>query len=71
MGRKADTNRLQDITRYVEEHPGCKPIDIAQDMGYKDTPQLHDLCRCWRRGCNPPKREWLGPAVALLGNTTV
>ena len=34
MARKADVNRLQDITRYVEEHPGCKPIDIAEEMGF-------------------------------------
>jgi DNA-binding MarR family transcriptional regulator len=33
MGRKADATRLQEISRYVEEHPGCKPIAIAEDMG--------------------------------------
>ena len=43
MGRKADTNRLQDITRYVEEHPGCKPIDIAQDMGFERSTVTRSL----------------------------
>lgn len=32
MGRKADANRLQDIARFVEEHPGCRPVDIAQQL---------------------------------------
>ena len=33
MGRKTDSNRLEDITRYVKNHPDSKPIDIARGLG--------------------------------------
>jgi DNA-binding IclR family transcriptional regulator len=32
MGRKADSNRLEEITRYVEKHPRSKPVDIARGL---------------------------------------
>ncbi|MFN3705760.1 MAG: MarR family transcriptional regulator [Thermoflexales bacterium] len=32
MGRKPDSNRLQEIARYVERHPRCKPIEIARQL---------------------------------------
>lgn len=32
MGRKPDSNRLQEIARYVERHPHCKPIEIAREL---------------------------------------
>ena len=33
MGRKPDINRIEDIGRYVDSHPGSKPIDIARGLG--------------------------------------
>lgn len=32
MGRKTDSNRLEEIARYVEGHPRCKPIEIAREL---------------------------------------
>lgn len=32
MGRTADSNRLEEIARYVERHPRCKPIEIAREL---------------------------------------
>lgn len=37
MGRKADSNRIEAIGRYVDTHPGSKPIDIARGLGLEPS----------------------------------
>jgi DNA-binding IclR family transcriptional regulator len=37
MGRKANTNRIEAIGRYVDTHPGSKPIDIARGLGLEPS----------------------------------
>lgn len=32
MARKADIQRIQQIERYIEEHPGSKPFDVAKGL---------------------------------------
>jgi len=32
MARKANRKRLQEIGRYVEQHPGSKPYDVAKGL---------------------------------------
>lgn len=37
MGRKANNNRIEQIGRYVDTHPGSKPIDIARGLGLEPS----------------------------------
>jgi Mn-dependent DtxR family transcriptional regulator len=32
MGRKTDNNRLEEIARYIENHPHSRPIEIARGL---------------------------------------
>ncbi|MGQ9492101.1 MAG: winged helix-turn-helix transcriptional regulator [Anaerolineae bacterium] len=32
MARKTDIQRIQQIARYIEEHPGSKSIDVARGL---------------------------------------
>jgi len=34
MARQTDKQRVQQISDYVERHPGAKPAEIARDWSY-------------------------------------
>ena len=33
MGKRPDRRRVEDISEYVERHPGVRPAEIAEDLG--------------------------------------
>ncbi len=43
MGRKRDSNRLQEIARYVEEHPSSKLIEIARELELHPSTVMRSL----------------------------
>ncbi|HRX04626.1 MAG: winged helix-turn-helix transcriptional regulator [Anaerolineae bacterium] len=43
MGRKASVDRIQEIGKFVERHPGCKPTDVARELGLKPSAVTRSL----------------------------
>lgn len=43
MGRKTDSNRVEEIARYVEEHPHSKPIEIARELELHPSTVIRSL----------------------------
>lgn len=43
MGRKADANRIKEIGKYVEQHPGSKPVDVARGLGVQPSSVTRSL----------------------------
>lgn len=33
MGRRADADRIKEIGKFVEQHPGSRPSDVARGLG--------------------------------------
>jgi DNA-binding IclR family transcriptional regulator len=43
MGRKTDGNRIEEIARYVEEHPRSKLIEIARELELHPSTVMRSL----------------------------
>lgn len=43
MGRKADANRINQIGKFVESHPGSKPADVARGLGVQPSSVTRSL----------------------------
>lgn len=37
MGRKANAQQIAQIGRYVESHPGSKPVEVARGLGVQPS----------------------------------
>ena len=68
MGRKADSNRLEEIARYVERHPRCKPIEIARELDLHPS-TVTPRCRRWKRPASRSARTVAG-GCSFSGNVT-
>ncbi len=43
MARKSDGNRLDEIARYIEDHPDIKPIEIARGLRLQPSTVMRSL----------------------------
>lgn len=43
MGRKTDNNRLEEIVRYIENHPHSRPIEIARELDLHPSTVMRTL----------------------------
>ena len=43
MGRKTDAERIKEIGKFVEQHPGSKPIDVARGLGMQPSSITRNL----------------------------
>lgn len=43
MGRKSDAKRIEQIGKFVEDHPGCKPSDVARGLGVQPSSVTRSL----------------------------
>jgi len=43
MGRKTDNNRLEEIARYIENHPHSRPIEIARELDLHPSTVMRTL----------------------------
>ena len=63
MGRKTDGNRIEEIDRYVEEHPRSKPIEIARELELHPSTVMRSLPALEEAGCAV---DWSWIAGSLL-----
>ncbi|MCS7040444.1 MAG: hypothetical protein RMN24_13325 [Anaerolineae bacterium] len=43
MARRPDGNRLEQIARYIENHPQSRPSDVARDLNLHPSTVLRSL----------------------------